>query len=404
MRVVLVNRFFPPDLSATSQLVGDLAADLAARGVTVEVVASRQRIDAPAADLPADECWRGVRVRRVWSTRCGRESSLGRALDAVTFLLASAWCLRGALRPGDVVVAKTDPPLLCVMVARIARRRGARLVNWIQDLFPEVAQAAGIGVARGRAGAWLRRLRDVALGRAAVNVCIGERMAERVRALVATPERVVVIPNWADETRLVPDEAAVAAVRGRWGAGERLVVGYAGNLGRVHEHRTLIGAARALAGDDRVRFVVVGGGRHHRRLAAADLSNLTLNGYVADDEVPAMLGAIDVHVVTLLPSMEGLVVPSKIYGVLAAGRPTIFVGDPAGEVAELLRRHACGVTVAPGDVAGLVDAVARFRDDPARRRRMGRAARALACGECARVGRLARWRAMLAAVADSGAE
>ena len=139
MALVFVNRYFHPDHAATGQLLADLAFHAARRGHAVTVVTGRQRLERPAAALPARERLHGVEVRRVWSTRFGRAGLAGRALDYLSFHLAAALHLLGALRRGDVLVAATDPPLLCVSAGFAARLRGARLVNWCHDLFPEVA-------------------------------------------------------------------------------------------------------------------------------------------------------------------------------------------------------------------------------------------------------------------------
>jgi colanic acid biosynthesis glycosyl transferase WcaI len=138
-RVVFVNRYFYPDESATAQLLSDLAFGLAEHGFDVHVVCSRQLYGAPEAQLPAEEAVRGVVIHRVWTTRFGRRRLLGRALDYVSFYITCAVELLGLLRRRDVVIAKTDPPLISIVAALAARLRGAVLVNWLQDVFPEVA-------------------------------------------------------------------------------------------------------------------------------------------------------------------------------------------------------------------------------------------------------------------------
>src|SRR5437868_7207172 len=185
-RVLFVNRFFHPDHSATSQMLSDLSFHLAERGWHVEVVTSRQRYDQAAAKLWSRETVRGVSVRRVWSTRFGRAFLPGRAIDYATFY-ASAFCalLRRATRH-TTIVALTDPPLISVVAAFAAMLRRATLVNWTQDLFPEVAEALGM-----RALRVLRRARDWSLRRARVNVALGEAMAARL-------PRAAVIHNWGD--------------------------------------------------------------------------------------------------------------------------------------------------------------------------------------------------------------
>src|SRR3954447_26965913 len=140
-RVLFVNRFFHPDHSATSQMLSDLSFHLAERGWRVEVVTSRQRYDAADAKLPPREIVRGVEVQRVWSTRFGRAFLPGRAVDYATFYISAFFTLLRRAGRDTTIVALTDPPLISVVAALAAKLRHATLVNWTQDLFPEVAEA-----------------------------------------------------------------------------------------------------------------------------------------------------------------------------------------------------------------------------------------------------------------------
>ncbi len=163
MKVILVNRYFFPDESATSQLLSDLAFHLAASANEVHVITSRQRYDNASSALPIDEPIRGVRVSRIRTTTFGRGSLIGRAFDYFTFYASAFAQLIVLVRAGDIVIAKTDPPMLSVIAAMAARLRGAKLINWLQDLFPEIAAAADIKWAKGGVGQILARLRDWSL-------------------------------------------------------------------------------------------------------------------------------------------------------------------------------------------------------------------------------------------------
>jgi len=200
VKLIFINRFFYPDHSATSQMLSDLAFALAADGHKVSIIASRQRYDAPEEILAPHEAIDGVEIHRVRTTHFGRSNLLGRAIDYLTFYLAAAAAVWQQARRNDVVIAKTDPPMLSVIVAPIVRMRRARLINWLQDLFPEVAEH--LGVSQGpltRPVYWvLKALRNRSLKEAACNVAIGERMAERLHTLGVQSEKIEIIPNWAD--------------------------------------------------------------------------------------------------------------------------------------------------------------------------------------------------------------
>jgi len=198
-RIIFLNRFFFPDHSATSQIVSALALHLAASGKNVHAITSRQLYDDPQARLPARETVNEVDVHRVSTTLYGRSRLLGRGIDYLSFY-ASMWrSVLAVARSGDILVAKTDPPLLSVLAMQAAKRCGAQLVNWLQDLYPEVAVQLGVPLLGGPLGQALAHMRDRSLKAAAANVVVGQRMAERVLARGAAPDRVHVIHNWSED-------------------------------------------------------------------------------------------------------------------------------------------------------------------------------------------------------------
>ena len=395
-RLLFVNRFYYPDHSATAQILTDLAEALAARGWDVGVIASRLRYDDPAALLPAHDTHAGVGIRRIWSSRFGRAGLAGRAIDYLSFYVTAFFALLATARRGDIVVAKTDPPLLSVVASVAVRLRGATLVNWLQDLYPEVAAELGVGAMRGPLGRLLRGRRNASLRRARLNIAIGERMAERIAAEGVPAERIAVMPNWSDEAAIRPIARAAVALRDEWGLGDAFVVGYSGNLGRAHEFETLLGAARLLAHRDDIVFLMIGGGHESARLAArvADeglADRFRFRPYQPRERLSESLGAADVHWLSLRPEMEGLIVPSKFYGIAAAGRPVIAITDLDGEIARIVRREDCGMAIAPGDAPGLAAAIEDLAGDPARVAAMGGAARAVIEREFGRVDAFERW-------------
>ncbi len=401
-RIIFVNRFFWPDHSATSQILSDLAFHLADEGREVHVVTSRLLYEGAAggALLPAQERVRGVGVHRVSTSAFGRKGLAGRAADYGSFYVAARRKLLALAGPGDIVVAKTDPPLLSLVAADVARRRSAMLVNWIQDLYPEVAQNLGVAWLKGPLGGALTALRDRSLRQAAANVAIGEAMARRLLALGVSPDSVETIPNWVVSADIHPVEAEDNPLRRAWGLQERFVVGYSGNLGRAHEYRTLLDAAASLADRPELRFLFVGGGHRFQALEqdvrARGLAHLFLfKPYQGQEALSLSLSTPDVHWVSLLPEVEGLIVPSKVYGVAAVGRPILAVADPQGEVGQLVTRHACGIAVAPGDAVALAVAILRLQSDPAERAGMGANALAMLREHYSRDRALAAWSALL---------
>ncbi len=380
-KIVFVNRFFYPDQSATSRMLSDLAFQLIRLGLQVTVITSRQMYNDPLARLPNHEVVKGVTIIRLSTATRGRTNLVGRAFDYVTFYAAAAVKLLRLLSRGDIVVAKTDPPLLSIPVSWSGHARGALVVNWLQDLFPEVAAVLAPGWMPGWALFMLTWLRDRTLRRACMNVVLGPSMGKRLRDRGVCDSRIMEIPNWTDPDVIVPIDTVKSATRRELGLEDRFVVGYSGNFGRAHEFETLLGAARVLAADPGFVFLMTGGGAQRASLQLAvqeqALTNFIFQDYQPPERLSDNMAASDLHLVSLLPPLEGLIVPSKIYGIFAAGRPALFIGDPRGEIAELLNESGCGVVVQVGDSDGLAEQLRALRADPRRLAEMGARARAL---------------------------
>jgi glycosyltransferase involved in cell wall biosynthesis len=253
------------------------------------------------------------------------------------------------------------------------------VIPWVQDIYPEIV-TAHVGALAGLFLWPLRRQRDAAWRAARGCVTVGEDMGRTIAGQGVPAGQVAVVPNWAPrELEIVADAAAVAARRVAWGLDGKFVVAYSGNLGRVHEFAAIIDAASRLQARPDLVFVFIGAGARFEEVRAAarqrGLDNLRFLPPAPREQLAASLAAADVHLVTLKPEFARLVYPSKLAGVLAAGRPVLFVGPPEGEIARLLAGGQCGATVAPSEGARLAEILGQWQADPAACTRCGRQAR-----------------------------
>src|ERR1700676_4885728 len=415
-RLIFVNRFFFPDHSATSQVLSDLAFHLAGAGRDVHIVTSRQIYDDPKASLPDLETIDGVRVHRISSTQFGRAALPGRAIDYISFYRSVRHRLIEIARPDDIVVAKTDPPLTSIVAMAAARRIGARLVNWLQDIYPETAVELNVPLIRGPVAASLVALRNRSLRRAEANVVVGELMGRKVEALVApglnAPDQVAasatihVIPNWCNDEEIKPVAATDNPLRRSWALAGKFVFGYSGNLGRAHEYDTVLAAAERLRDDARIVFLMIGGGKRFDELAGIVKQrgldrSFRFMPYQERKMLPYSLGVPDAHWLSLNPKLEGLIVPSKLYGIAAAGKPIVAIADKDGEVAQLVQQHGCGIVIAPGDAEALVATLRQLSHEPASVLEMGVRARKMLDAQFTRRQGLARWRGLLDRLIES---
>lgn len=381
MRIILLNQYYAPDEAATAQLLSDLGSELVRSGCDVDVVTGNRGYEDPSRRHPARERIDGVEIRRVRTTGFGRRSGLGRAIDYATFVVGAVWRLLTMRRP-DVIVALTTPPLVGLIGVVVGKLRSSRVILWSMDVYPDVAYELGTIRERSIAGRVVRRLAELTHSMPDTVVALGEAMRQRLLDRMA--ERVEVIHNWSDGEVIEPRPIAGHPLREEWGWRDEFVLMYSGNMGLAHEFDTVLEAARQ--GLEGAKLAFVGNGPRREEIVKVALElgagsaarpTIEIRPYMPRELLPLSLTAPDVHLVTLRESMPGLLVPSKIYGILAAGRPSIYVGPPRGEIYEILREGECGWRVEIGDVAGMLDAVDRYRSDPDRSAEEGSRAREL---------------------------
>jgi colanic acid biosynthesis glycosyl transferase WcaI len=381
MIVYLVNRYFWPDESATSQLLTDLAEDLQAVGHEVHVLTSRQLYHRPRAQLPASQIWQGIRIHRLSTSCFGRRRFLGRAVDILTFLLALRYA-KSTAAPPDAWFVMTDPPLLVNMVLKLRAQKGGRVVHHVDDVYPDLAIALGSLPQHGPIPACLGRWANNGLRHCDQVLALGECMARVLQRKGVPADRLALTPPWADGRRLSPLDHQENGFRRELGLAEdRLVVMYSGNMGLGHRFDTILETARSLRSDDKIHFVFIGDGAKKPQIEAFrqahNLSNITLLPYQPRERLRETLSAGDVHLISLDAKVQGLIVPSKLAGILAVGRPAIFLGEGQNSVAAAIRRGSCGYVIADGDVTQLRAVITNLKENPAARRRLGESARNL---------------------------
>jgi glycosyltransferase involved in cell wall biosynthesis len=389
-RVLLLNQYYWPDLAPTAQLSADLGMALAERGHQVTAVASaRPYSTGSGIELhPLFAHHDGVRILRVPSTALGRAHRLNRLIDYTSFL-TGALPLALAARP-EIVIALSTPPLIAALGLVLRRILGARLIAWVMDLYPDVALKLG-AIGEGAGARALRRLASQVASQADALVALDDAMRRRLIDQGAPPEKVAVIDNWADGERIRPLDAASHPLRRRMALNGVFTVSYSGNMGLGHDFETLLDAMARLK-DESIQFLFFGDGPRRESLSAgcrAGGLRAQFLPYQAREELPLTLTAADASLVTLGEGLAGLVVPSKLYGILAAGLPVLYVGPDEGRCAEVVAEGA-GVRVANGDGAGLADAIRRLAAEPGERARMGRRAREIFDGRFSRGAQLRR--------------
>ena len=187
-------------------------------------------------------------------------------------------------------------------------------------------------------------------------------MAQKLSQLDVASDRINVIPNWCDDEAIVPVGKDANPLRAEWLLQNKFVVGYSGNLGRAHEFETVLAASKRLKNSPDIVFLLIGGGHGNadlaRRVQEAGLSDkFHFLPYQGNEILKYSLSVPDVHWISLRPQLEGLIVPSKVYGIAAAERPIIAVTAKDGEIARLIKAHGCGLIVEPGNSEEMAKAI-----------------------------------------------
>ena len=376
MHILLLNQYFPPDTSATAQMAAMVVEALAERH-RVTVLAGRPSYD-PLEHHPYYLLRREVRgnivVERVGSTAYPRVRMRRRVTNYLTYL---ALAVPRALAIGaDVILAMTDPPIAGLAGALVAKLSGRPFVYNIRDLYPDMALGGEIVGPSGWIALW-EKLHRRALRQATRVIVLGEDMRDRIISKGVDPARVVIVRDGVSVPENVPqvDHPVAQQVR----CGFPFVVLHAGNLGFSGAWETLIRAARLLENDG-VGFVFVGDGavRSEIEASAAGCSAVRLLPFRPAEQVPYVLAAGDLHVVTVRRGLEGVVVPSKLYSILAARRPVLVVAPEESDAARIVRRSGCGIVTDPDDPAAIAEAVRALAGDPERVAHMARRARDIA--------------------------
>jgi glycosyltransferase involved in cell wall biosynthesis len=355
MRILFLNQFFWPDTAATGQLLSDLARHLVDTGETVEVICG----SATYGESNSTPC-PDVHVYRL-PTAAFPNSLPGRFASYLTFLVGAVWCGLRCPAP-DVVVTLTTPPLLSLVGLAIQKLRGARHVIWEMDVYPDIAVDLGMLKRGGLSAKVFGWLADLPRRRANSVIALGECMRLRLLTHGLDEDKIHVAEHWADCDALPGGESNI-----RTRASEDLSIVYSGNFGRAHDVETI---AEAMAELDRadvgLRFLFGGGGSRQEWIRGFCTQHHVKSAfflpYCRRDELKTRLEAGDIGLVTQQAASAGAIVPSKAYGIMAAGLPLLFIGPRNSTTALMIKQYQCGWQIDCGDVRALVELLRYLRD------------------------------------------
>jgi len=375
-----VTQYFHPDEeSSTGMLLTDLAVELHRRGWKVDVVAGQPMYHRAGPRLPTTGEHEGVIIRRVWSTRLPKDIALGRVLNSLT--LAVSMGAHMLMRPErNPVMVVTCPPVLQWIGGMLDAARNVRVIHLVHDVYPDIAVKLGYLRAGGLVARVWEALTRWSLRRARAVISLGYDMTEKLKATLPASchGRLYTIENFADGDLIRPMPREGHPVLRELGLEKKFVIQYAGNIGRHHDIETVVRAARALKGT-RAHFLFIGSGGRAGEIKEAvrryRLGNITLLPFQPRQLLGRYLTACDAGLATMHENVLGLCVSSKLYGILASGRPVIGLVPEGSQVERTILENGVGAVVRPGDADKLIETIQQWMKDGKAVDRMSRRAR-----------------------------
>jgi colanic acid biosynthesis glycosyl transferase WcaI len=374
VRILLLNLYYPPDTSATAKMAETVMKVLAAEN-QVTVLCGR-----PSYDPAERRAWRlyrtelagEIRIVRVGSTDFPRFQMKRRVLNYLTY--TALVIPRALCTPCDAVLAMTDPPFAGIIGALLATLKRKPYFYNIRDMYPDMAVGGSI-VRPGRLARVWERLHRWALRRTTKVIVLGEDMRNRILGKGVRAEQIEIVRDGVelacgDSPELDPD--VIRAIRGEF----RFILLHAGNLGFYGAWSSVVAAARQLR-EDGIGLVFVGEGAQRREIEglAAGASNIRFLPFFPPSKVSSVLAAANAHLITVKRGLEGVVVPSKMYGILAAGKPIVAVAPRETDAVALGERLGFSVGADPDRPQEIASAVRELASDPERIAKMSAAAR-----------------------------
>ena len=364
---VLISELYYPEQNATGFFLTGIAEGLVDRPQSVSVLCAQPSYNQRGVKAPNTELHPGVDIRRCWSTTCDPKQIWGRLLNFATTSLSVGWRALFSIKRGDKVLVVTNPPLLPFFVRVVCWLKGAKFVLLVHDVYPDVFVPLGLMKSSHPLYRMLSWVNGKLYASADRVVALGRDMERLVEEKSQGGAHVSVIPNWGDVNVITPMPKTENALLQKLNLTDKFVVHYSGNHGRTHDLLSIIEAAKLLEDERDVHFLFIGEGSGKAevvaRAAELELENVNFCTFVDRAELNTSLNAADVSVLAFKKGMAGISVPSRLYNLMAAGKPILGVVDNNSEVADVIREAKLGVAVSPESPRNLAEQILSLRND-----------------------------------------
>lgn len=376
-KIIIVSELYFPEENATGFILTKIAEGLA-HWFPVNVVCGQPNYFARGIRAPWREIHHRVNIRRCKSTTFNKNNIFLRLINSVTISVSILINLFRQCKNGDLVLVVTNPPLLPFIALFVCKIKKASCMLLIHDVYPEVLIVTDILSADGMLSKMLSICTSFLYRGVDKVIVLGRDMYEIVsKKLHGYSEKVVIIPNWADVDIVQPAERATNKLLHELNLSEKFVVLYVGNMGRTHGLESLVESAKALS-QENIYFLFIGDGAKKNWVEEYKKQNNLKNIIVLPprprSEQSIFLNACDVAIISFIPGMSGISVPSRMYNIMAAGKPIIAVADKESELARVVMEEQIGKVVLPGDSVVLVQTILDLAGNKTQVSEMGRRA------------------------------
>lgn len=365
-KIIIISELYYPEQNATGHILTGIAEGLAEKD-SVKVLCAQPCYNQRGVEAPKWEDHNGVAIRRCWSTTCNPRKIWGRLLNFATTSLSIGWRALFSIKRDDKVLVVTNPPLLPFLIRWVCWLKGAKFVLLVHDVYPDVFVPLGLMQSSQLFFRVLSCVNGKLYESADYVVVLGRDMARLVEGKSKGLAQVVVIPNWGDIDLIKPMPKTNNALLQKLSLTEKFVVHYSGNHGRTHDLHSIIEAAKLLEDERDVHFLFIGEGSGKAEVVARagelKLKNVTFCTFVDRAELNTSLNAADVSVLAFKKGMAGISVPSRLYNLMAAGKPILGVVDNKSEVAHVIREAKLGVAVSPESPRNLAEQIISLKNE-----------------------------------------
>lgn len=358
-----ISRYFYPDESSANALLLDLTNKLSKEKIEVNVITSNN-LSNNNVKLQKIEQLNDIKITRLRAFNSKKTKIYTRLLDYISFLINASFFVLFKIKKGDLVICLSDPPFLFVFIALICKIKNIKQINWIHDVYPEVAGVVGVKIPFSNL---LKKSRNWAMNHSNKNILISKEMEDYFLKEGIKKDLMSIISNWASKEELFPLKKVDNKQYYNYANKEDFIISYSGNMGVLHDFDILLKSIDFLQKDENIKFLFFGSGNQKRKIeefiSSNNLNNIKMLPFQDRKILNMTLNIPDIHLITLKKNVSPFAFPSKIHGITAVGKPLIFIGEKSCEMFKIVQRNELGFSVENHNLDELIEVIYLLKSD-----------------------------------------